>query len=161
MSQCPCQSGKPYSDCCGPIISGELPAPTAESLMRSRYTAYTVGDVDYIEKTHHPKGSADFDKEAARTWAKESEWQGLDILKTEAGSPEDEEGLVEFVAKYKAEGQSLAHQERAQFKKHDGAWLYLDGKIIATPTQRRESPKVGRNDPCPCGSGKKYKKCCL
>jgi len=85
---------------------------------------------------------------------------GLDILSTEQGGENDEEGVVEFLARYKLSNVTVPHRERATFRKVDGKWYFVDGKELNAPTVRNEGPKVGRNDPCPCGSGKKYKKCC-
>ncbi len=77
----------------------------------------------------------------------------------EKGGVADEEGVVEFIASYTMDKLKDQHRERAKFKKKDGVWLYEDGDIVPT-TIVRSGPKVGRNDPCPCGSGKKYKHCC-
>ena len=90
MATCHCGSGKPYAKCCEPYINGE-PAPTAEALMRSRYSAYVVGAVDYLGETLHPDHRSDFDRNATAKWASESEWKQLDILATEGGEEGDEE----------------------------------------------------------------------
>ncbi|MEW5736952.1 MAG: YchJ family protein [Thermodesulfobacteriota bacterium] len=160
MEQCPCGSGKDLAECCGPLLTGEKQASTAEDLMRSRYTAYVRADVDYLEKTTHPDRRSEFDKQGSLDWAQKSRWLGLDVKKTEAGGPEDEKGQVEFVAEYEIKGQKVRHHEMATFEKKDDAWYFVDGEGVQPETVRRESPKVGRNEPCPCGSGKKYKKCC-
>ena len=81
-------------------------------------------------------------------------------MQSEKGGKDDEEGFVAFVAHYSANNQQCEHRERSYFKKIDGEWRFIDGTIETNAPYRRESPKVGRNDPCPCGSGKKYKKCC-
>jgi SEC-C motif domain protein len=158
MENCPCGSGRPYADCCGPYISGKAKPSTAEALMRSRYTAYATKAVDYIVETCLRDDEHGIDVEATKRWSERSTWQGLTILKVEAGGPEDEEGLVEFKAVYVMDGLRETHHEKASFVKKEGAWLFADGEVI-TETVVREGPKVGRNDPCPCGSGKKYKKC--
>lgn len=160
MATCHCGSGKPYAKCCEPYINGE-PAPTAEALMRSRYSAYVVGAVDYLGETLHPDHRSDFDRNATAKWASESEWKQLDILATEGGEEGDEEGIVEFRAVFsEAGGEDMAHTERSRFVKKGDRWYYVDGLLPTPVTYRREEEKVGRNDPCPCGSGKKYKKCC-
>ena len=92
--------------------------------------------------------------------AEQSTWLGLEIVDTEAGGMDDENGVVEFIARFTEKGQPKQHHERSRFSKHAGRWYYLDGEVPKPQTQRHEGPKVGRNDPCPCGSGKKYKKCC-
>jgi SEC-C motif domain protein len=155
---CPCGSGRPYADCCGPYISGTAKPATAEALMRSRYTAYATKAIDYIVETCLRDDEHDIDIESTKRWSEKSTWLGLSILKVEKGGPSDEEGLVEFKAAFVLDGLRENHHEKAAFVKKDGAWLFSEGEVI-TETVVREGPKVGRNDPCPCGSGKKFKKC--
>ena len=157
--ECPCLSQKNYEECCGLIHSGEKTAQTAEELMRSRYSAFVKSEIDFIVETHHPETRSSVDKNEIETWAKDSEWKGLEILGTEEGTSEDEEGLVDFVANYEANGEEVSHKERSLFKKQDGVWYFYNAASL--DPVKREGPKVGRNDPCPCGSGKKFKKCCL
>jgi SEC-C motif-containing protein len=134
---------------------------TPEQVMRARYTAYTRVDMAYLAATIHPSNVDEGDEESARRWAEESEWLGLEILGTEAGGPDDSEGIVEFVARFRTkDGEAHAHHERSLFVKENGRWLFKEGHTPGQGTVRRTAPKVGRNDPCPCGSGKKYKKCC-
>ena len=159
MDACPCGSGRSYEDCCRPYISGSKKAPTAEALMRSRYSAYAKHEVDHIVATCVRDGSRDIDVEQTRRWSEKSQWLGLRIVSSEKGSPSDTEGTVEFIASYVMDGLKDEHRERAKFVKKDGDWLYDDGEIVPT-TIVRSGPKVGRNDPCSCGSGKKYKHCC-
>ncbi len=161
MSQCPCQSGKDYAECCGPVIKGERPAATAEALMRSRYSAFAKAEPEYLEASLHPDFRSDFDADATKKWAEESEWTGLEIVSKDGGTDNDETGVVEFIAAYRQNGRDFSHHERAEFQRVDGTWFYTDGAIVSPATVRNTTPKVGRNDPCPCGSGKKYKKCCL
>lgn len=157
--QCPCQSGVKYSHCCEPLIKGKKQAETAEQLMRARYTAYTQIQMDFIEQTHDPKTSQDIDMQGSREWAQTTNWDGLEIIETAQGGVNDEVGTVEFKATFLTEEGPQIHHELSQFHKRDGVWYYSDS---SQPSQTvvRVSPKVGRNDPCPCGSGKKYKKCC-
>ena len=157
-NSCPCGYEIEFEQCCGPLIKGQRHAPTAEALMRSRYTAYTVNNMDYIETTHDPLTCGDFDREGAEKWAKESEWLGLEIKSVKAGGELDQKGSVEFVARYKTDGQEQAHHEVSQFRKLKDRWLFVDGRVIRDPVVRLE-PKIGRNDPCHCGSGVKFKKC--
>jgi SEC-C motif-containing protein len=140
-------------------LKGEKSPETAEALMRSRYTAYAVGDIDYILGTHDPDRVKDVDQANTEAWSKSAEWLGLEIVKTEAGEASDTQGTVEFVANYKIRGTKIAHRERATFRKHGSRWVFVDGEEIKGPPVRHTEPRVGRNDPCPCGSGKKYKKC--
>ncbi|MBN2617814.1 MAG: YchJ family protein [Spirochaetales bacterium] len=159
MSSCPCGSGKELDVCCKPYISGSAKAPTAEALMRSRYTAYTLVEVDYIVKTHDSKTRDEISKEETKNWAENSQWMGLDIVRVVDGQDKDSTGIVEFKAYYKQNGIKYTHHEEAQFTKKRGDWFFTDSKIVNKPVVR-DGEKVGRNDPCPCGSGKKYKKCC-
>jgi len=154
---CPCGSGRDYSVCCGPVIAGKAKAQTAEALMRSRYTAYAKCAVDYILKSCVADDG--IDPEATKEWSEKADWKGLEIIRTEKGGAADDEGVVEFIASYVLDGLKDEHHETARFIKKDGAWLYESGDI-KTATVVRASPKVGRNEPCPCGSGKKYKQCC-
>lgn len=158
MSKCPCGSGQEFSKCCEPFLKGEANPPTAEKLMRSRYSAFTVADVDYVEKTTDPSARGSFDRAGTTEWAKRSKWQNLEIVSTSEGGEKDTKGVVEFIARYSFEDQDQVHHERSEFKKRDGKWYFLDGKLVQQPFRAEE--KAGRNDPCPCGSGKKYKKCC-
>lgn len=141
--------------------------------MRSRYTAYTRAEIDYIRRTMVPEARKDFDPAATKQWATGSKWKGLKIVSTEDGTPSDNKGMVEFIATYEKDGTGIDHHEVSQFKKtKEGQWLFVDGEAHThkegeghheTPkavTVVRGGAKVGRNDPCPCGSGKKYKKCC-
>ncbi|MDR1318646.1 MAG: YchJ family protein [Treponema sp.] len=159
MKACPCGSGRAISDCCGPYITGKSKAPTAEALMRSRYSAYVEHAVDYIIKTCIHDVKDDVDIKQTRDWSEKSRWLGLKIISAEKGGPGDTEGTVEFEAAYERDGLKDIHHEKARFKKQNGEWFYDEGDIVPR-TVVRTSPKVGRNDPCPCGSGKKYKHCC-
>ncbi len=157
---CPCNSGKTYGECCEAILSGERKAVTAEELMRARYSAYAVGKVKFLYESSGPEVRAEFDEKTTKEWSESATWQGMEILATEKGGADDDEGYVSFVAHYTANDQVCEHRELSYFKKIDGEWRFIDGKIDTGEPYRREEPKVGRNDPCPCGSGKKYKKCC-
>jgi SEC-C motif-containing protein len=164
MDLCPCGSGRPRSECCQPVIDRERVAVTAEELMRSRYTAFVVGDVDWIMDSHHPDTVAEIDRDEVADWSKQSDWQGLSIRETVDGGADDDEGIVVFRARYKLNGQEVNHVERAKFLRADGEWRFHSvapdeeaAPIELTPVTPKST--VGRNDPCPCGSGKKYKKC--
>ena len=160
MKSCPCGSGLGYGQCCEPYITGVKSAPTAEALMRSRYSAYVEHAIDYILETCTKDKKDTIDAKQTRTWSEKSKWLGLTILSTENGGLSDSEGTVEFQAVYEVDGLREIHHEKGRFKKVNGRWLYDEGSIVPS-TVIRTSPKVGRNDPCPCGSGKKYKHCCV
>lgn len=157
---CPCGSSINISECCLPIIQNKRNASTAEELLRARYTAFTQGEIEFILKTHHSRTRKDISREEISDWAKNSEWVGLQILQTEAGKLEDQQGTIVFCARYKAEGKLQEHWEKSFFEKEEGLWYFVDAQKVNFGPYRREEAKIGRNAPCPCGSGKKYKKCC-
>jgi len=154
---CPCGSGLTFSACCEPHLTGAKLPPTPEALMRSRYSAFATGNIDYLEETLLPGTREDFDRKGAADWAAASEWTGLEIRHTQGGGPGEAEGVVEFVAHYTQAGDKRLHHETSSFRRDGGRWFYVDGIMGARP---RHVEKIGRNDPCSCGSGKKYKKCC-
>ena len=160
---CPCGSGETFEQCCGPLLSRQRPAPTAEALMRSRYTAYAKNDVDYLEKTILPRKRDFYNSQRTQAWNADVTWTGLRVMTTSAGGPDDVEGVVEFVASFEKAGQPAQEiHEVSRFRRKNGQWLYVDGYDgeAAETAPAPATPKVGRNDPCPCGSGKKYKRCC-
>lgn len=171
---CPCGIPQPFKECCEPFIQGKSLPETAEKLMRSRYSAFVVADVEYIKKTLAPESRKDFDYEATRKWAQEAKWKKLSILSTQAGGEGDSKGIVEFSAFYEFDGEDIQLHEVAKFRKEkDGQWLFVDGDAHTHPASEdvehahkrpetfvRSQAKIGRNDPCSCGSGKKFKKCC-
>jgi SEC-C motif-containing protein len=161
MTPCPCGSDLDFDACCGPIIAGAA-APTAEALMRSRYSAYVRGAVDHILSSYTPEAGRNVDRASTERWSRSSTWLGLTIVATERGGRGDEDGVVEFKARYREgdDGAEQVHHERARFVRgvKDRRWRYADGKVVVPPPVRREETP-GRNDPCTCGSGKKWKKC--
>lgn len=175
MSDCPCCSGKAFEACCGPFLSGQALPDTAESLMRSRFSAYARNRVEYLVQTMSKELLKDFDPAKVSRWNAKTRWKELRIHDVVAGGPEDASGEVEFSAFYEHGGRPLRLRERSLFARTTGLggrWLYA-GKITAPsdnagaplledfqPTPNTSQAKVGRNAPCPCGSGKKYKKCC-
>ncbi|MDD4102469.1 MAG: YchJ family protein [Kiritimatiellae bacterium] len=157
---CPCGSGLEFEACCEPFLMGKARPPNAKALMRSRYSAYAMGAVDYLFKTSGPKVRKEFDAENTKKWSESAEWTGIEILDEQGGSETDDLAVLEFIAHYSVNGTAFDHHESASFAKKNGEWIFMDGKIYGPDPVRREHPKVGRNDPCPCGSGKKHKKCC-
>ena len=158
MNSCPCGSGTDYAVCCEPIITGKKLAETAEQLMRARYSAHVKVDVDFLYASTHPDYREGYDHKGTKTWAENSEWLGLDILATTDGGPGDESGEVEFIARFRNKDGTRKHHERGLFKREKKKWLFTEGNMVKG--QPISVTKIGRNDPCPCGSGKKYKKCC-
>ena len=170
---CPCGSNTEFSNCCEPFLLGKKYPETAEKLMRARYCAYVHTNIDYLESTLAPESKSDFDAKSARQWAKQAKWKGLKINSIELGTATDSTGTVEFTATYKQGAETLDHHEVSKFRKADSKWYFVDGESHThkegeghghhhekPQTIVREQPKVGRNDACPCNSGKKYKKCC-
>lgn len=160
MDPCPCGSKRTYTECCGPVIDGSRAAATAEELMRSRYSAYAMKEIDFLRTSLHPDQQSGFDEKSTREWAERSEWHSLAIIATSDGRAEDADGRVEFMATFTDGGTRREHHERASFRKEDGRWYFVDGEVLPPRQVVRMEPKVGRNDPCPCGSGRKHKKCC-
>jgi SEC-C motif-containing protein len=160
MEKCPCGSDIAFSECCEPFIRGEQIAPTAEQVMRSRYTAYVQKEIDYLLESIHPDKQAGHDSESTREWAETTQWLRLEIIDTKDGSIDDDSGQVEFIAYFNQKGSEVLHHELADFRKKDGKWFFYDGSPVTSKPVVRQTPKIGRNEPCPCNSGKKYKKCC-
>ena len=159
MNLCHCGTGVPYVDCCQPIITGQRMAATAEQLMRARYTAYVATEMDFIFESTHPDHREGYDHEGTKAWAENSEWLGLEIVSTRKGGVDDELGEVEFIARFREQdGVPRNHHENGQFKKEQGRWYFTEGTMLKP--RPIISSKVGRNDPCNCGSGIKFKKCC-
>lgn len=161
MKQCPCGSRKAYTECCGKYLEGTEKPQTAEQLMRSRYTAHVVGNIDYIVNTVHPETRKNHDSSAIRDWALNTDWEKLELISREMGGIPHNSGTVEFKAHFKQGGKSVAHHELSTFRKHEGEWYFYDGRVDPKPVTAQSFNNVGRNDLCPCGSGKKYKKCCM
>lgn len=154
---CPCGSGSLFADCCEPIINGTRQSETAEGLMRARYTAFVTGAIDFIVNSTHSRTQNEIDIDFVREWSQTSEWRGLEIIETRQIN--DNKAVVSFEAQYTQNGKEHSHREKSLFEREDGEWRFVTGDELKNPTVRYETPKPGRNDPCPCGSGKKYKKC--
>jgi SEC-C motif-containing protein len=132
LRACPCGTGLPTAECCGrlldgsALLGGSATAATAEQLMRSRYTAFALGDADHLLATWHPTTRPrrlDLDP-AVR-------WTGLDVLTTSGGSLLTFAGTVEFRAHYVAGGGRGSQHETSRFVREDGRWFYLDGVSLA------------------------------
>src|SRR5215211_3976051 len=154
---CPCGSGASFATCCEPIIKGTRESETAEEMMRARYSAFVTGAIDFIVASTHSQTRKEIDVSFIRDWSQNSEWRGLQILETKVIN--DSKAFVSFEAHFTQNGQEQNHREKSLFEREDGEWRFVDGNELKNPTVRHETPRPGRNDPCPCGSGKKYKKC--
>ena len=147
MDKCYCKSGLEFSLCCEPILRVDKVANTALELMRSRYSAYCLGDVNYLQATTHDHTWSDEELKFIQDWADNSLWQHLEIV----NSSED---MVEFKAYYIFDGKQHLHHEKSTFLKVNDMWKYVDGEIY------EDKVTLLRNSACICGSGQKYKRCC-
>lgn len=145
---CLCGSGSRFGACCGPCLSGAHPADTPEALMRSRYSAFVLGDAAYLLATWHPRT-----RPATLELHDQPQWQGLEVFGSGQAAA-GRSGWVEFAAHYHGPAGNGCLRERSCFLHEQGHWLYLDGK------QPPAATRPGRNEPCPCGSGRKFKHCC-
>ncbi|PZO12638.1 MAG: hypothetical protein DCF25_17270 [Leptolyngbya foveolarum] len=165
--KCPCGSRRAFTVCCSPYLAGQKVAPTAEALMRSRYTAFCKSQTDYLIATHHPSTKQPDDREALQKTIRNTEWRNLIVLNCQKGKSRDKTGVVEFVAACQPRKLLLAStsaqttnsketlmqlHERSRFVKENGQWLYTEGDILPD-----YQPK--RTELCWCGSGKKFKQC--
>jgi len=124
---CPCGSGLLLGACCGPRHDGSRPAETAEALMRSRYSAFALGLGEYLVATQAPESGGE-SAEALSAWARQVEWQGLTVLRTERGQHADARGTVEFEARYRDAGRAVVLRELSRFDRQGGRWRYLGGR---------------------------------
>lgn len=183
MQKCPCCSGKEFTICCEPLLLGKQHAETPEQLMRSRYTAFAQRDVDYIFATMTGPALTNVSREETQAFVDHVKWTGLEIIDispiksshevNNKNNESDEklesyqEGFVEFAAHYIEDDDAQILSERSRFiKKDNDKWFYISGehKVVRPEKTNQISTKKnmpGRNDPCFCGSGKKYKKCCI
>ena len=145
---CYCKSKKLFSECCEPLHMMIQVAPTALSLMKSRYSAYCLGDVNYLQATTHNHTWRDKELNFIQDWADNSFWQYLEII-------DFSEEIVEFKAYYIFEGKQHMHHERSSFKRVNDKWKYIDGDIY------EDNITFLRNEKCICDSGEKYKYCCF
>lgn len=155
QSECPCGSLLPYVECCGMYHTQKTHAPTAETLMRSRYSAFVLQLSEYVlatwDKTTRPK-TLDFEED-------QTVWTRLEILNCKKGLAKDEKGLVEFKAHYQLHDKEYILHELSRFVRRQGQWFYLDGTVKAIAKPKVETA-LGLNAACACGSGKKFKRCC-
>jgi len=126
---CPCGSGDLEVACCGPLLDGSYPAPTALALMRSRYSAFVRGAVDYLIDTHDETTRKTAERASLTQFCKDTGWLGLEILETQKGGEADDTGVVEFIARGVTKGAPFAQRERSRFRRVDGRWYYTDGTI--------------------------------
>jgi SEC-C motif domain protein len=154
---CPCGSGKVFADCCGPLLSGKRLAATAEELMRARFTAHALRDFGFVHRTYLPTSRQPF---LPVPDGPTTEWTRLVVHSHVPGKTPDI-ATVEFSAYGKEAGTEQVLHEKAEFVRENGEWIYTRPLREGPAPFREAAQRPGRNDPCPCGSGKKYKHCCL
>ncbi len=162
---CPCGSGKEYAECCQPCHDGKEWPADAEQMVRSRYSAYVLHKWKYLVDTHLPSpGGEELTEKDLEERTRGVNWQGLNIASSGicGDDEEDERGnpFVNMYAYYLMDDGLHQLSEHSYFVNKDGKLYYTGGVPLVPEPYRNAGPKVGRNDPCPCGSGKKYKKCC-
>nr|WP_086940218.1 YchJ family metal-binding protein [Thaumasiovibrio occultus] len=161
MSTCYCGNATPFAQCCAPIHADATLALKPEQLMRSRYSAHCCGNVDYVVATYHPSCNAESFRQAIAE-SIDSHWIRLDVLEAPEVTEQDDngapQGWVHFQAWYREGDKLHCLEERSRFLFENGQWFYVDGQYPERPTA---AITIGRNDDCPCGSGKKFKKCCI
>lgn len=111
----------PYAECCGPAHDGVKPAPTAEKLMRSRYSAFAVGDADYLLSSWHPRT-----RPLSLSLDPAQRWLRLEVLTTTGGGLLHQKGTVEFRAYYRLGKQNGEQHENSTFVRENGLWLYVE-----------------------------------
>ncbi|WP_123329507.1 YchJ family protein [Erwinia sp. JUb26] len=146
---CPCGSGMQYSLCCESYLKGASLPATPEVLMRSRYCAYVKRNTRYLIESWHPSCHAERFTDSIEESYAATEWQGLNVISSEIMA-DSAQGYVTFFARFTENQRESFIHERSRFLREEQRWYYIDGTF----------PPIGRNDQCPCGSGKKYKKCC-
>jgi SEC-C motif-containing protein len=155
---CPCGSSKPMADCCGPILAGKRSAATAEELMRARFTAHVRHDFAFLQRTYRPTAHEPYVPGAEGPPS--TRWIRLAVHSHAAGRTPDL-AYVDFSAYGLENGAEVVLHENAEFVRENGEWMYTRALREGPAPFRKAAAEPGRNDPCPCGSGKKYKQCCL
>ena len=163
MQFCPCGSGLAFSACCGPLLDSTSFAQHPEQLMRSRFSAFALGHWQYIIDTWHPDYRPALTVESLAQEATASQWEKLEVFSSQIHL-NAVSGSVNFCAWYRDETGLHPHREHSDFVLVDGRWYYTRGRHGAAEAPEEQTGavkhKIRVNDPCPCGSGKKYKKCC-
>lgn len=149
---CFCCSKKPLAQCCGPLLEKQRLADSPEQLMRSRFSAYVDGNYEYVLATYANQRQATLSEAELAKDADGTRWFALQIV----NNPQLLPTQVEFIAFYAADKHVCTLHETSNFVQEDGEWRYLDGELHVDCGRI----KLGRNERCPCASGKKFKQCC-
>lgn len=149
ITPCPCNPQISYQACCQGYHEGAIPR-SAAALMRARYSAFVKHNIDFIQASTLPAQQAQLDLDAIKQWSQHSDWQGLEVH-SEALASDQSHSHVEFIAHWQDAQGRHQHQETSLFIKPAERWYFYDPNV-PLPAKR--------NDPCPCASGLKFKKCC-
>jgi SEC-C motif-containing protein len=152
-AMCYCGKAEEFEQCCKPIIDGTENAKNAEILMRSRYSAYCIKNIDYIYQTYAPSERLNNSKPDIALFADQAVFCNLNVCTYQHNKKMDK-ATVHFKADYFVDALFCQLEEVSNFVKDNGKWFYIDGEITAHPDY-----KVARNEKCPCGSNKKFKHC--
>lgn len=152
--QCYCGSGQLFADCCQPLLSGQQQAQNCEQLMRSRYSAFCDGNADYLQQSCMPALREAQSAASLQPFIEQTHFIRLQILNSSVSDPSAERGFVEFQVYFIQSNQLHSFQEYSCFERWQGRWHYASGQLTDIPSR-----KINRNEPCPCGSGKKFKSC--
>lgn len=125
-TKCPCGSGKSFEECCERLHQGE-PAQSPEQLMRARFSAFSIKNIDYVKETTDPQSLHEFDIDATKKWAETSEFFKLEIIRA---TDEGNKGIVEFKAHFREGGKEHIHHEISKFRKQAGVWYFRDGRLV-------------------------------
>jgi SEC-C motif-containing protein len=154
MVNCPCGSEKNYSFCCEPYITGKQCPDNPEALMRARYTAYTMANIDFIKDTMRGKALIGFQETEAKRWAARVKWIKLQVFHSTVENLNT--GYVAFEASFVDGARLKSMHEKSTFIREDGRWYYVSGTHLPTTHPEKMIP---RNANCPCGSLRKFKNC--
>jgi len=124
---CPCGNKESYASCCEPLLNRSKKAEHAEELMRSRYTAFCMKDIEYLKDTTHPSTLKDFDIEANTEWAQKARFTQLEIL---SASEKGDDGFVHFRARYRMGLTFHGHEEKSIFRRESGTWYFVEGEVV-------------------------------
>ena len=160
MNLCPCTSQSPFSSCCEPLLSGASQAKTPEALMRSRYSAHVQRNTRYLVESTLPEQRDELGLDELQAWVQGTRWKALRILSSLTSVTTANEGWVEFQALYEVEGKHYLHHEHSHFELRSGRWYFDLHPEPVSGQSENDSRVLERNDACPCGSGRKLKKCC-
>lgn len=155
---CPCGSGQTYGSCCELVITGQKPAANAEVLMRARFTAHTAYNFKFLHDSYRGTAGKPYVPEEGTPTM---EWTRLVVHNHETSAENPDKAYVDFSAYGIEDKVEKVLHEKGEFLRINGQWLYNREARLGPAPYKASGPKVGRNEPCPCGSGKKYKHCCL